>query len=232
MESLFIDLETDKEARDSNLAFFRNNQTPASVIILDPDYALPTDWAEAAKVKKQLKEVLESGKYTWGKQRHRASVWEGVKEVIKVQDKISDMEFVNTRRFTLDMVCAVYEVNKDILWITETSNKSVGNVQSETYYFRIEEKEKMIDEFMTGIFQQVFWPEYSYVTLQDNVRTLTIRSDLSTKLYEKGVITRNEAREILQYDPVDWWDSFSEKQAQQPQDQQQNWDQTNTQSNQ
>lgn len=232
MESLFIDLETDKEARDSNLAFFRNNQTPASVIVLDPEYALPTDAVEAAKVKKQLKEVLESGKYTWGKQRHRTSVWEWVKDVIKVQDKISDMEFINTRKFTLDMVCAVYEVNKDILWITETSNKSVGNVQSETYYFRIEEKEKMIDEFMTGIFQQVFWPEYSYVTLQDNVRTLTIRSDLSTKLYEKGVITRNEAREILQYDPVDWWDSFSEKQAQQPQDQQQNWNQTNTQSNQ
>lgn len=40
MESLFIDLETDKEARDSNLAFFRNNQTPASVIILDPDFDL------------------------------------------------------------------------------------------------------------------------------------------------------------------------------------------------
>lgn len=64
MESLFIDLETDKEARDSNLAFFRNNQTPASVILLDPDYSLPTDAAEAEKVKKKLKEVLESGRYS------------------------------------------------------------------------------------------------------------------------------------------------------------------------
>lgn len=223
MESLFIDLETDKEARDSNLAFFRNNQTPASVILLDPDYSLPTDAAEAEKVKKKLKEVLESGRYSWGKNRHRASVWEWVKWVVKVQDKISDMEFINTRKFTLDMVCAVYEVNKDILWITETSNKSVGNVQSETYYFRIEEKEKMIDEFMTGILQACFWPEYSYVTLQDNIRTLTIRSDLSVKLFEKGVITRNEAREILQYDPVEWWDEFSQSKAADQQNQNQNW---------
>lgn len=115
MESLFIDLETDKEARDSNLAFFRNNQTPASVIILDPDFAMPDNEEDALKVKRELKQVLESGKYTGGKNRHRASVWQGVKEILKVQDKISDMEFINTRKFTLDMVCAVYEVPKDIL---------------------------------------------------------------------------------------------------------------------
>lgn len=43
MESLFIDLETDKEARDSNLAFFKNNQTPASYVILDNEFELPAE---------------------------------------------------------------------------------------------------------------------------------------------------------------------------------------------
>lgn len=40
MTALFIDLETDKEAKESNLAFFKNNQTPASLIIVDPTYEL------------------------------------------------------------------------------------------------------------------------------------------------------------------------------------------------
>jgi hypothetical protein len=40
MTALFIDLETDKEAKESNLAFFKNNQTPASIIVIDPDFEL------------------------------------------------------------------------------------------------------------------------------------------------------------------------------------------------
>jgi hypothetical protein len=37
MTSLYYDLESDKEARESNLAFFRNNQTPASLVVLEKD---------------------------------------------------------------------------------------------------------------------------------------------------------------------------------------------------
>jgi hypothetical protein len=40
MQSLFLDLETDVEARESNLAFFKNNQTPASIVIIDKDYEM------------------------------------------------------------------------------------------------------------------------------------------------------------------------------------------------
>jgi hypothetical protein len=40
--------------------------------------------------------------------------------------------------------------------MTENSNRSVGDVQTETYYFRIEEKEQIIDEFMTSILQDIF----------------------------------------------------------------------------
>lgn len=199
MESLFTDLETDKEARDSNLAFFRNNQTPASVILLDENFDLWNE-EESAKTKKELKTVLESGKYTGWKNRHRASVWQGVKEILKVQDKISDMEFIETRKFTLEMVCAVYEVPQDMLGITENSNRSVGDVQSETYYFRIEEKEDIMDEFLTTIIQAVIWEQFTYVTLKDNIRTLVVRSKIAKDIYQWGLVTLNEARKIIQYE--------------------------------
>lgn len=212
MESLFVDLETDKEARDSNLAFFRNNQTPASIIVLEDEFSLGETEEEEMQTMKEMKEILETGKYTGWKNRHRASVLQWVKEIIKVQDKISDMEFIELRKFTLDMVCAVYEVPKDILGITETSNRSVGNIQTETYYLRIEEKEQLVDEFMTRIFQEAFGPEYSYVTIKDNVRLLLVRGSLASDLYNKRVINLNEAREIIQYIKVEWGEEFDKKQ--------------------
>jgi phage portal protein BeeE len=44
---------------------------------------------------------------------------------MQVQQKQDDMQFEKMRRFTLEMVCAVYGVPKDILGLTETSNRSV-----------------------------------------------------------------------------------------------------------
>lgn len=67
----------------------------------------------------------------------------------------------------------------------------------------IEEKEDMIDEFMTNVLQAVFGTEFSYVTLKDNLRTLAVKGTLAGDLYEKGLITLNEGREILQYEKVD-----------------------------
>lgn len=64
MESLFVDLETDKEARDSNLAFFRNNQTPASIIVLEDEFSLGETEEEEMQTMKEMKEILETGKYT------------------------------------------------------------------------------------------------------------------------------------------------------------------------
>ena len=60
MQSLFIDLETDSEARESNLAFFKNNQTPSSLIVLDPDFILPDDAESEIRFKNQIKDLFES----------------------------------------------------------------------------------------------------------------------------------------------------------------------------
>ncbi|MDR1987353.1 MAG: phage portal protein [Candidatus Peribacteria bacterium] len=38
-----------------------------------------------------------------------------MKEIIKVQDKITDMEFIELRKFTRQMVYTVYQVNPDVL---------------------------------------------------------------------------------------------------------------------
>lgn len=102
MTALFIELETDTEAKESNLAFFKNNQTPASIIIIDPGYELDENAELDYKLK--LKEIFESGKFEGGKNKHRSAFLEGIKDIIKIQDKITDMEFVELRKFTRDTV--------------------------------------------------------------------------------------------------------------------------------
>lgn len=74
MEALFVDLETDREARDSNLAFFKNNQTPAAIIVVEDDFELGETEEEELKNRREMKEILESGKFLGGKNHHRASV--------------------------------------------------------------------------------------------------------------------------------------------------------------
>lgn len=120
--------------------------------------------------------------------------------MIKLQDKITDAEFLNLRKFSLELVCSVYGVNKDILGFTDTSNRSVGENQSMNYYTLIEEKENLLDEFMTKIIKQIFGENFSYKSIKDTIRLLSARSSVTTNLYNNGIITLNEARKIVGYD--------------------------------
>lgn len=73
MVPLYIDLETDKEARESNLAFFKNNQTPSSIVVLDPEFDVESD-ENALSSLERIKALFESGKHVGGKNHFRTSV--------------------------------------------------------------------------------------------------------------------------------------------------------------
>jgi len=208
MTSVFIDVETDQEARESNLAFFKNNQTPSSIIIIDPDFEIEDDDLEATKSK--LKEMFEGWKYVWGKNKHRSMMAQGIKSVEKIQDKISDMEFIELRKFTLDVVAWVYEVPKSILWFTENANYSNGLNQYDIYLDTIEALEIKFSRFLTKVLK-TFDDQYVFIFLQDNLRKLTLKAELAGSLYkDKEILTLNESRAIIQYDKVDDWDKFYE----------------------
>ncbi len=213
MTSLFLDIESDQEARDSNLAFFKNNQTPSSLIIVDKDFDMSTNVTAFAEMQSKLKQMFEGGKFKGGKNKHRSLLAQGVSWVLKVQDKISDMEFMELRKFTLEVTSAVYEVPKAMLWFTEAVNYSNGSMQYEMYWDNIEGMETTFSEFLTRILK-VFDEKYEFVFLKDNLRKLITKSAIVKTLYsEAWVITLNEAREILQYASVDGWEKFSEKEV-------------------
>lgn len=199
MISLFVDLESDKEASESNLAFFKNNQTPSSLIVVDDNFQLD----ESVETLNTIKEIFNSWKYVWGKNHHRAWLIQGIKEVIKVQDKIDDGQFIQLRRLTMQLVCAVYWVPPDLIWFTETSNRSVWDIQYDIYLNSINAKEIALQEFLNLVITQID-EDYRLVFLQDNLRQLEKKSKIAKELYkESRIITLNEAREIVQYDEVE-----------------------------
>jgi len=207
MTSLFVDVETDQEAKDSNLAFFKNNQTPSSLILLDPEFEV--DETDQTKIRAKIKQMFEWGQYIWGKNKHRSMMAQWIKDVIKIQDKISDWEFLWIRNFTLDLVSAVYEVPKSILWFTENANYSNGLNQYDIYWDNIEALEKKFGDFLTSILQ-VFDNRYQFLPKRDNLRKLMLKSDIAWSLYkDKQLLTLNEAREIIDYKPVKDWEKFN-----------------------
>ena len=205
MTSLFIDLESDKEASESNLAFFKNNQTPSSIIVIDPDFEI-WDWLD---LRKKLKDIFEGGQFKGWKNHHRSTALQWVKEVIKVQDKINDAQFIELRKLTMQLVCAVYWVPQDLIWFTETSNKSVWEIQSEVYYNYILAKEEAYEQFLSEIIKVFYWPDYKIEILQDNLKQLEKKAKIAWDLYKNNeLITLNEAREIIQYESTKDWDIF------------------------
>lgn len=211
MNALFLDLETDKNARESNLAFFKNNQTPGSIVLLDPEFGTTgEDGKEDVAFIQKLKDMFSSGANTGGNNAHKTMYLEGVKEIVKIQDKINDMEFVEMRKFTRELVNEAYEINPDAKGITENSNKSTGVVQSAEYHKRIERENKTFSAFLTRIVKRIN-PSWEFVILQDDLTLLAIKSTIAGDLYDKGLLSRNEAREIIQYEAVTEGDTFKKE---------------------
>lgn len=195
LTSLYYDLESDKEARESNLAFFKNNQTPASLVV--------TERTLGNEELKEIKNIFMWGQFQWGKNKHRWWIISWIKEIIKVQDKIDDAQFMNLRKFTLELVCAVYWVSKVFLNFTEWVNYS----NSETQYLKTLEdtiipEEKAIWDFFSKILSFIYKKDIRFEFIKDHLTILKIKSDIALKLTNGGLITPDEWREIIQYEAI------------------------------
>lgn len=115
LETALWEARTDISAAQSNYYFFENDAVPSNVYVLDEK--IPKTEVQAAfdKIKADL-----SG----AKNRNKAAVLSGVKEIKTISMSQKDMEFVVGRKFNTDKVCSVYGVPKFMLGYTENVNYS------------------------------------------------------------------------------------------------------------
>jgi len=195
LTSLSVDLDLDEEAKASNLAFFKNNQTPASIIVLD----------EGVK-REDLEEIRKAlqDQFKGGKNHHRGGVMKGVKEIIKVQDKISDAEFLNMRKFTLENVCALFGVPKTILGYTDGVNYSNAQTQFMEYIENtIRPAEETISRFLTSILSSIGYEDVKLSFIDDHIDQLQTKSKTIVELVNNGILDPNEGRNQLGYEERD-----------------------------
>ena len=207
MESLFITLETDKEARESNLAFFKNNQTPASIVYFKDKVNLKNE--ENVAMLKEMKAIFSGGKYKGWKNHHRGAFFAGSELwILKAQDKITDMQFVELTKFNLQICCSIYGVPQAKINFTDGVNYTNSDSQHEDYEETILEDEKTMAEFLTSLIQ--FVPEYKGTTFEfynDHTRLLKTKWKLAMELAWWPILTPDEARDIIQYEPLKTEDS-------------------------
>lgn len=189
LSSLNIDIQLDEEAKESNLAYFKNNQTPASLIVLENSVS--------SDDLKEIRKALQDQFKGWSN-HHKGWVMKWVKEVVKLQDKITDAQFLDMRKFTLENVCALFGVPKTILWYTEGVNYSNADKQFVEYIENtIRPTEETIAMFMTGILEDLGYENVVFEFVDDHIDQKQIKSKTVLELANNGIITPNEAREDL-----------------------------------
>lgn len=208
LRSLFGDVETDEQAKKSNLAFFTNNQTPTAIVVLNKNTEAFDDYESMSEYRQTLKNIFEGGKFRGAENRHRLAVADDIDKVIPIQTPVMPSELLGLRRFTIEIICSTLRVPKDILWLTDSSNRSISQEQALNYYSLIEAKENLISEFLSTIITDIFGDWWGFYIIKDNNRTLKARMDIASTGHNNGLITLNEAREILQYERVDNGDIF------------------------
>ena len=200
LEAAVVTVDTDDSAEKFNLQFFNNSATPDSV--------LSTDKKLSKEVVRKLKRELEQ-KHTGYENAHKTLVLEGGLEWKPMALSQREMDFIETMKFTRDKIMAIFRVPKTVLGITEDVNRA--NAEASDYVFakrtikpKMIKLVEMLNEFLVPLFDD---SGKVYLDFEDPVpENKELKLKVSTEGVTKGVLTINEARELLGYDAVEGGD--------------------------
>lgn len=198
VETLVYDLMWDKEAAVTNYSFFKNNATPSQLIVLEND--MDEDEINIAiwNLKKQ---------FAWGKNKHKMSIWNWIKDIKQIGSSQKDMEFLEYRKFNSERICAVMWVPKTILNYTDWVNYSNGDTQYNKFIENtIRPFERKVESVFTELISLIA-PEYRLEFTDEHINDLDERVKAVEVMLRNWLITINEAREKL------WLDAFIEENA-------------------
>lgn len=191
IEGIIWDVLSDMKAMERNYAFFENDMTPPSVILVDENTS------EGAR--QILKEQLEA-KHKWTWNAHKPFLWVWVKDWKQISISPKDMEHIAQRKITTDKVCAAMLVPKSRLWYVEDVNRATsmadeknfieGTVNSYQLFI-----EYVVNEFLKAYFPDRFWSEgYEFVFERQSVEDATEVKKMRLEELKRWGITLNEYR--------------------------------------
>lgn len=199
-ESIADEVEIDEYAAKFQKRFFYNDATPP-VVFLMPDASREQRDEFMANWNKKHKGVENS---------HRAAALSGNVDVKKLGSSDGkNLGFIESRTAMRDAVLEHFGMPREIMGITENSNRSTADAAQYIYAKnvltpKIRAREEAVNKQLLPLFGNNLVWRYDPVIPYDK------EFDKSKALdaYDKGIITKNEARRLMDLPDVDGGDVF------------------------
>ena len=193
-QSIGVDLDSERYAARYNQRVFFNDATP-TMLIEYPE--LPP--------KPERKDIIDSWNKQyrgWANARKTGFLWGGAKaNMVTMSNK--DMDYWRLRKLTPDIVLGAYHVPKSIMGMAEVGSRARAEADEYIYSKRVVKPNcqricEALNEQLVPLFgDDSLSMAYENPVPQNREAMVTEAKDL----VPAGVITREEAREMLGYDP-------------------------------
>lgn len=202
MEPVLWEVRTDLSAMISNYFFFENDAVPSVQYILKDDLQ--------ADDKKAIKEFVQNN-FKGARNRHKASVLEGVADVKVIRVSQKDMEYLAGRQFSTEKICAAYGVPKGVLgYIKDTTFDNMAGSMKEFYEgtvrgYELDFQEMIVSELISDpSLKAGSSPMSEVITMVINSASFDTQETLFNRAVtgkEAGLLTTNEGRRMIGQDP-------------------------------
>lgn len=202
LEPVLWEVRTDLSAMISNYFFFENDAVPSVQYILNHDLQ--------ESDKKAIKEFVQNN-FKGARNRHKASVLEGVSDVKVIRVSQKDMEYLAGRQFSTEKICAAYGVPKGVLgYIKDTTFDNMAGSLKEFYEgtvrgYEIDFQDMLIGELIGDPTLKAGSKQLAEVIkMVINVASFDTQEMVHTRAVqekEAGIISTNEARRMVGQDP-------------------------------
>lgn len=188
------EVEIDEYAAAFEKRFFYNDATPSSVIAIEGANAEALERFEA-KWNSDFRGVENS---------HRTAVTSGKVSAVKLADNMKDLDFTGGRTFTRDTVLEHFHVPREIMGITENSNRSTAEAAQYIYAQNVQTPYIRKRQIAINIQLVPFWGDdlrYEYEEIIP--RNQEFDKAVAVEGWTSGLLLMNEARKKLDMEPLD-----------------------------
>ena len=202
-EPLADEVEIDEYAAKFQKKFFYNDASPGAIIVMPgadekQQERFLTRWKERFKGHQNSHGIATIG----GPREAQASV-------VKLGDNMKDLDMINGRSFTRDAVLEHFGVPREIMGITQNSNRATAEAARYIYATnvltpRLVNRQDAINlQLLSAYGDDLVW-EYDVIIPKDKEFEKMVAFDG----WNNGVITKNEAREKLDMEKTKKGDIF------------------------
>lgn len=198
LEPVLWDVRADLSASVANYHLFENNAMPSGMVMLDENASDETLKQTVVLLRQQYKGAKNKGKLMASK---------NIKDIKPLRMTHIEMQYLDGRRFSTEKVCAAYGVPKSILGYTEgmTFNNQAGQMRK-FYSSTVKKHESWFEQMVNVEIIEGCLKLESQMCMKFNepmFDTEDILWERAVRGRETGVVTTNEAREIVGLDSID-----------------------------